>query len=69
MGSERVVFHFGDVEYNHVVGAEECDACWSHPTPHECGTEGCLEHSQFGDENADGDYWCYRLGDLCREVA
>jgi hypothetical protein len=61
------VFDFGDLEYDHVVGAEVCEPCWSgYPQQHECGMIGCLLHAQFGDENADCDYWLYEMGDLCR---
>jgi len=65
--TDPVTFSFGDVEYDHIVADAKCDACWDDPTPHGCETPGCLEHTQFGDENADCDYWLYHLGDLCRE--
>jgi len=61
-------FHFGDVEYDHVIGDPDCTECWTTPAPsHECDQSGCLEHTQFGDENADCEYWLYRMGDLCKE--
>lgn len=62
-------FSFGDVNYDHVIGDRNCVKCWTFEGPelHECGTEGCLKHNQFGDENADCDYWLYYMGDLCRE--
>lgn len=58
---------FRFVWYDHVVGDVECDGCWSgSPTPHDCGTPGCLRHTEFGDENYDG-FWLYETGDLCRD--
>jgi hypothetical protein len=60
-------FSFGDESDGHVVGNSGCPSCWSSEiVPHECGTEGCLEHDAWGDEDANGDYWLYHLGDLCR---
>jgi len=62
------IFRFGDVEHDHVVGDSSCPGCWSATIEgHDCGTPGCLNHDQFGDENANGDYWCYHMGDLCRD--
>jgi hypothetical protein len=62
-------FRFGEDDSDHIVGDPECDACWGQPplSPHDCETPGCLEHTSWGDENSDGDFWLYRMGDLCRE--
>lgn len=68
VGPPGVTFTFGDVVVDHVTGDKNCTECWLDITPpHECGTPGCLEHTEFGDENSDGDYWLFRYGDLCRE--
>lgn len=60
-------FSVGDGD-GHVVGDPDCAACWSSPKPHDCDSPRCLEHNEWGDENSDGDYWLYHLGDLCRET-
>ena len=45
----------------HVRGAEECDACWWNVSE-ECdeGHPACRVHTEFGDENYNGDYWLQR---------
>ena len=58
----------------HVVGDANCQAGWCGDTtgyPRGC-TCGGLVHANFGDENADGDYWlmlkCDHCGDDYKEV-
>lgn len=41
--------------YEHEVGSLQCEGCWRQPRNCESCTGGVM-HSQFGDENADGDY-------------
>jgi hypothetical protein len=50
----------------HTVGDEDCSQCWS-DGPLECTEEDCsgLLHTEFGDENYNGDYWLYYLCDVC----
>lgn len=67
MSEQREVFHFGDVEDDHIVGDANCGVCWSaDAAPHDCGTPGCLEHTQFGDYSSYDSFWLYRVGDLCK---
>jgi len=61
-------FSFGDSNYPHVIGNNECDQGWcsakGYPTKCQCGG---LIHANFGDENYDGDYWLYTKCDKCGE--
>jgi hypothetical protein len=51
---------------NHKVGDKRCPECFGSawPVPCKCGGE---IHSEFGDENSDGDYWLYTACDQCGE--
>jgi hypothetical protein len=56
------------MDYNHVVGDEDCAEGWcgsEYPKP--CDEEDCdgLIHADFGDEDYDGDYWLYTECDKC----
>lgn len=47
----------------HEVGDTECGECWSnYPKPCKCGG---LVHTDFGDEDADCNYWLYCKCDKC----
>lgn len=46
----------------HTVGDGECPECWATPVPCYCGG---LIHSEFGDEDGDGNYYLLYLCDKC----
>ena len=48
----KETFRFGESDSDHVVDDEDCEACWGNPERCECGG---LIHTEFGDENSDGD--------------
>jgi hypothetical protein len=51
----------------HAVGDKECSGCWGeYPKPCSCGG---LIHAEFGDENADGDYWLMYTCDKCGDTS
>lgn len=62
--SAPATFTFGNCDDPHAVGDPACSTCWNGPWP--CGG-GCpgLVHTEFGDENADCDYWLYSRCDAC----
>lgn len=51
----------------HEVGNIKCPDCWGdYPYRHiNCGG---LIHSEFGDENYNGDYWLYTKCDKCGDI-
>ena len=50
---------------DHVIGDKDCLACWfDEALPCKCGG---LVHTEFGDENYDGDYWLWYRCDKCGE--
>lgn len=53
------------MDYNHIVGNNECTEGWcgsDYPKNCECGG---LIHADFGDENLDCDYWVHEKCDKC----
>lgn len=59
----------GEGLYQHTIGDTECGEGWcgvDYPKPCEYDCGG-LVHADFGDENADGDYWLYTKCDECGE--
>jgi hypothetical protein len=67
MSEERQTFQVGEYDEAHEIGNPNCDQGWcgdgtGYPVPCECG--GFI-HADFGDENADGDYWLYQRCDRC----
>jgi len=49
--------------FDHARGDPKCGQCWTlFPEPCKCGG---LIHGQFGDEDADCDYWLYYACDKC----
>jgi hypothetical protein len=69
--TEPVTFDFGDmIGYEHRIGDLGCDQGWcGSGYPKACEDPACsgLVHANFGDENADGDYWLYTNCDVCGE--
>lgn len=70
--TEPATFAFDSegLEIEHTVGDRECTDGWcgsEYPKP--CEEPGCsgLVHANFGDENADGDYWVHTKCDVCGE--
>lgn len=52
-----------DGNSEHEIGNAECPDCWSgFPVSCECGG---LVHAEFGDEDADSNYWLHRKCDKC----
>ena len=63
--SPSATFVFGDTDEPHNVGDANCSAGWcgnEFPKPCQCGG---LIHANFGDENANCDYWLYERCDKC----
>lgn len=57
----------GDPENDHPIGDADCPTCWpNYPRPCARGCPG-LVHAEFGDENADCEYWLYTKCDVCGE--
>ena len=55
----------GEELYQHTVGNKHCREGWCGSSfPKSC-TCGGLIHADFGDENADCDYWLYTKCDKC----
>ena len=59
----------GESIYEHEIGNEKCSAGWCDnglrwPKPCQCGG---LIHADFGDEDADCNYWLYKKCDKCGE--
>lgn len=57
----------GEGIYQHEIGNKDCSEGWcglSFPVPCKCGG---LIHADFGDENADCEYWLYKKCDKCGE--
>lgn len=55
----------GEGVYKHLIGNRACEEGWcgnGHPKICDCGG---LVHADFGDENADGDYWLHTKCDKC----
>jgi hypothetical protein len=50
----------------HKVGNKECTEGWcgSKGLPAKCSCGGLI-HAEFGDEDADGDYWLMKMCDKC----
>lgn len=68
-GTMNETFMVSDEEGKvHRVGDPNCDEGWcgggEFPKPCSCGG---LIHADFGDEDADGDYWLYTKCDRCGE--
>lgn len=64
-------FQVGDIDYQHRIGDPNCREGWcmGGVFPKPCDKKGCdgLVHADFGDENADCDYWLYTKCDKCGE--
>lgn len=63
----------GEFDSEHRVGDRDCQVGWcggaqNYPQP--CENEGCpgLVHAEFGDEDADCNYWLYTKCDVCGEI-
>lgn len=67
---ESILYIYPDssMRYEHIRGNKECTEGWcsSSEYPKECECGGLI-HADFGDENADGDYWLYTKCDKCGE--
>lgn len=59
-----VTFTFGNCDDDHTIGDADCTGCWRTPWPCDGDCPG-LVHNEFGDENADCDYWLYSRCDVC----
>ena len=52
-----------DVKVEHEKGNKDCPECWDKETLL-CQCGGII-HTDFGDENSDGDYWLYKTCENC----
>ena len=57
-------FEVGDCGIKHEIDNPNCHECWHEPSRCKCGG---LIHTEFGDEDYDGDYWLYHKCDRCGE--
>lgn len=66
MSDAIAVFNFGEFGgTDHRAGDPNCEDCWiGYPQRCHCGG---LIHSNFGDEDWDGDYWLETKCDKCGE--
>ena len=51
----------------HPSGDADCPRCWTYYPQIHAGCGG-LMHAEFGDENADCDYWLYTKCDICGDA-
>jgi hypothetical protein len=63
-------FSVAYADYSHLVAASEnddCNSCWSSDWPKKCSDPECkgYVHTEFGEENYDGDYWLNYCCDQC----
>ncbi len=55
-------------ESDHEKGNKECPECWDDECKKCQYCERGLVHTEFGDENYDGDYWLLYECDECGEL-
>ncbi len=67
--NEQKTFCISEGQYHHNIGDSNCSEGWcggasGYPKKCDCGRGGLI-HADFGDEDADCNYWLYTKCDKC----